>query len=576
MIPEGGVITAQFYDIESGRMDLEIRGGGDAHEQFDIPIHRDGGIQDMLAEAQRPDRRFDYVICESIDRTARYTYYGTRIEHLLKQAGIPLLAADEPFQLTSPDGRKPKVATQLLTRRVKQSIAEFYVVDLLEKSWDGFAVHTEAGYNVGKACYGYRAKHVPHPVPAKRAKGEKKTLLEPDPAQKPAVQRIFQLRIEKRLGYEDIATRLNADLASYPPPVPVDPTRAVGCWTYSNVRDVLTNPKYTGHMVWNRRARKTGRNRLNPIQEWVWSAQPVHEPLVSLEDWIAAQNVSGHRFGSRSGNNTNINHPDTKRSYLLRTYLFCDLCGRRMNGKTRRALAYYVCAPKKAYIPEGHPTGGSFFVREDALIDKLNEFLSHHVFGHYRRALLADRMRDLDEEARHEREQRITALKREIDDIEQRRKRAIHHLELFDEPDAELIRDINERRAQLRHRQVQLKEQLAEAEEAIAQTPNPDLIDLLPVGQVDVAQLPEDTARNLFEALRLKMHYNKTANTVRCEIDLTAHSITTAQDASNAAILPFPRTSPETEAGTPNEDPSPESAPVPILVVPPAGLEPAT
>lgn len=32
--------------------------------------------------------------------------------------------------------------------------------------------------------------------------------------------------------------------------------RVTGRWTYSSVRDVLTDPKYTGHMVRNRRARR--------------------------------------------------------------------------------------------------------------------------------------------------------------------------------------------------------------------------------------------------------------------------------------------------------------------------------
>ncbi len=53
---------------------------------------------------------------------------------------------------------------------------------MLEKSWDGFAVHTEQGFNIGKPCYGRRARQVAHPVRAKRAKGQKKTFLEPDPA----------------------------------------------------------------------------------------------------------------------------------------------------------------------------------------------------------------------------------------------------------------------------------------------------------------------------------------------------------------------------------------------------------
>jgi len=423
----------------------------------------------------------------------------------LERAGVRLLASDEPFQLTTIDGRKPKTATQLLTRRVKQSISEFYVVDMLEKSWDGMAVHTEAGYNIGKPCYGYRARHIPHPVPAKRAKGVKKTFLEPDPAQAPAVRKMYQWRINERLGYQAIADLLNHGPANYPPPVPVDPRRSVGPWTYSNVRDILTNPKYTGHMVWNRRGRKTHGNRFNPVEEWIWSAQPVHEHLVTLEDWLQAQDVSGHRFGSRSTSNANAKHPQTKRSYLLRTYLFCGARGRRMFGKTRRGLVYYVCAPKKGYVPDGHPAAGSFWIREDAIVDKLNEFLSTHIFGTYRRSLLDSTVRDLGIAAQQEREQHLAALRREIDDTTRIIKNLVRNFSRIDKPTDDLVRDINEERAELHRRKTQLDAQLTAAEDENQQAPNPDLLDTLPIGEVRVEQLPEDIARRLFEALRFEL-----------------------------------------------------------------------
>lgn len=228
-LPENAVIVAHFYDVESGRKDLAERGRGDAHTLFTIPIPRDGGLSDLLEEATRPDRRFDAVICESIDRVARRAYIATEIEHLLDQAGVPLLAADEPISL---DGRvgKPRTATQVLTRRLKQGVAEWYVVEMLEKSWAGFEIHTEHGYNVGKPCYGYRPNRVPHPVPAKRAKGVKKTLLVADPVEGDVVQRIFRLRVDERLGYGEIAKRLNLDLVTNPPPTPVEPGRARGSW----------------------------------------------------------------------------------------------------------------------------------------------------------------------------------------------------------------------------------------------------------------------------------------------------------------------------------------------------------
>jgi site-specific DNA recombinase len=129
-IPEGSAIIAHYYDVESGRKELEQRGRGTAHERFAIPIPRDGGIQDLLHEAQRSNRGFDAVICESIERIARRTYFGTKIEHDLERSGVALFAADEPIVLNG------KRATTILTRRVKQGVAEWYVLELLEKSWE--------------------------------------------------------------------------------------------------------------------------------------------------------------------------------------------------------------------------------------------------------------------------------------------------------------------------------------------------------------------------------------------------------------------------------------------------------
>jgi DNA invertase Pin-like site-specific DNA recombinase len=113
------MIVAHFYDTESGCQSLADRGHGTGHEQLDIPIPRDGGIQDLLAEAESPGCRFRVVICENISRIARWTHVGTEIEHRLEQAGVLLFAADEPIQLSTGKRRRGKTATQVLTRRVK-------------------------------------------------------------------------------------------------------------------------------------------------------------------------------------------------------------------------------------------------------------------------------------------------------------------------------------------------------------------------------------------------------------------------------------------------------------------------
>lgn len=538
-LPDTAVIVAHFYDMESGRTDLADRGRGHAHELFQIPIPRDGGIQDLLEEAARPDRRFDVVICEDISRIGRRSHISTEIEHRLEQAGVLLIAADEPFRLGTA-GRRTKTATQVLTRRVKQGVAEWYVTEMLEKSWGGFETHTEQGFNIGKPCYGYRAHKVPHPLPAKRAKGIKKTRLEVHPVEGPVVRTVFDWRVTEHLGYQAIADRLNLDLVTNPPPTPVDPTQAVGRWTYSNVRDLLTNPKHTGHMVWNRRARKgNGRNRANAVSDWVWSLEPTHEPLVDLETFVQAQQVARRRERSRTapGRSRDVH---AKQVYRLRSYLYCDRCGRRLFGNTMKQISYYACGPKKQYRPVGHPT--VYRVREDHLLDGLTLFLSTHVFGRYRRQLLDATLITLDENARRARANRIAALKRAIVDNQTKSKRLVHSLELTDTVDNEFIRDLNERRAELRAQRVEWERELAETEDEVCRAPNPALLDRLPIGSVDLTALSDELSRRLFEALRLEIHYDPDLRRAVCRITLAGETIdTVTRVTSDAAVIPLPR-----------------------------------
>jgi site-specific DNA recombinase len=75
--------------------------------------------------------------------------------------------------------------------------------------------------------------------------------------------------------------------------------------------------------------------------------------------------------------------------------------------------------------------------------------------------------------------------------------------------------------------------QLANLQAHILHTPNADLIDTLPITEIQIDQLPEALARSLFEALRLEIHYNKHTNTATCRITLTGQTITTARHAAH-------------------------------------------
>ena len=209
-----------------------------------------------------------------------------------------------------------------------------------------------------------------------------------------------------------------------------------------------------------------------------------------------------------------------------------------MFGKTRRQTAYYACAPKKGYHPPDHPA--SIWVREDAILHALHQFLARHVFGVYRHDLLAADARNHAETAAHDHTQRTAALRRTITDAETRGKRLARNLELLDDPDPGFIRDLNERRAELRQHKTQLEAQLADAEASAALAPNPGLLAALPTGPLDLDRLPDDLTRALFEALRLQIHYDRATNQATCRITLTADTIHAATAASGAIVIPLP------------------------------------
>ena len=164
-LPPGFYVAGYYWDVESGALDIEERGHGH-YEQFTSQgIPRDGGLADLLTEAQSPQPRFAAVVVEDIERASRDFYNSVKLERQLSDQGIPLFATDEPADIT---GVNP---TTLLIRRVKQGFAEFFRLQLKDKTWKGLKEHTAEGWNLGKVPYGYLPERVTHPNPSKAAQG---------------------------------------------------------------------------------------------------------------------------------------------------------------------------------------------------------------------------------------------------------------------------------------------------------------------------------------------------------------------------------------------------------------------
>ncbi len=108
--------------------------------------------------------------------------------------------------------------------------------------------------------------------------------------------------------------------------------------------------------------------RWNDTEDWIWSAEPTHEALVSRELFDTAQAMFIKR-----GPTTRA--PRQGRHYVLSGLLHYGLCGRRMQGQWNHGRAYYRCRFPNDY-PEGdleHPK--SIYVKEEALLPGLDAWL---------------------------------------------------------------------------------------------------------------------------------------------------------------------------------------------------------
>lgn len=546
-IPEAWVIVAHFYDVESGRMELDARGRGSNYERFDIPIARDGGVADLLDEATRPGRRFDVVICEGIARVARRAFEGLSIERALEQCEVPLFASNEPITLSG------SRAQRILQRRINQSVAEYEVLNTLEQSWGGLCTHVREGWNIGKPCYGYKAKSYRHPNPSKAAKGLTKTRLEPDGVRAETVTQIALWRFHEGLGYDTIAERLNADPTKYPPPEPPGKVRARGAWGKTSVYEILRNPKYTGYQMFNRRARRSRNGKVNDPIKWVWSLEPAHEPLIPKTMYDELNARSKAKRGSRDGNDRNT-RPGTQRTYVLRGVMFCT-CGRRMFGNYRHDAPYYICWPRNNNRGREdkfaeHPK--ATFLREDAILDAVGRFFAERVFGTDRHAILAADIAGIDDRASRGRQTERERLQRTLADITRRQDSLLRQAADGDPADP-FTRALRSAYNELEFDKSAAAGSIAEldaADESEPGRPSLDdtaLLDALPYLKLNLASAPEPLLRTLIEITQLEVRLHGDGDHVTIAIRLPADHLPEIADAAER-ITEFMTTTQEVPA----------------------------
>ncbi len=493
----GGRIVCDFTDQETGRRDDRV------------------GWGELIREAKERDaRRFDAVVIYSTSRLSRELFHALAFEREMARAGVEIFYALTAGDQTSPEGR--------LIRHMFQALDQFEVEKLGREVRRGQTENTKQGYrNGGRAPYGYRLRHEPHPDLARARAGDKKSRLVADPEQAPVIAEMFALFLAGS-GYAEIADHLNRP-GGPPSPRHVDSSRNTsGRWSKTTIRSMLENPVYTGRLYWNRldfRATKQGEGPLvrRAPEEWI-EAERRHEALVSEEDFERVQAEMRARSTGQAGNRRRRKQ---NRFYLLRGIVHCATGHNplRMQGKTRKGNTYYACGYRISYgdkAAEATGHGKWQYVREESVLALIDGFFATRVFGpdrlaHLRsdQAALADTL-PANTDGSENRE-----AKRRLSDVEQRIERQLAAIEAGVDPIVvgERIRVLKSEREEVEAALAQLaqteQEEPIDIEEACA------VLDSLPDLSKPLAEADPKLRHAVYEAFRLRVEIDRNAQQIR-------------------------------------------------------------
>jgi len=224
--------------------------------------------------------------CQDADESAYY-------EYICGRAGIQVAYCAEQFEN---DGSP--VST--IVKGVKRAMAGEHSRELSAKVFAGQCRLIELGFRQGgPAGYGLRRVLVDQSgtLKGELARGEHKSLqtdrviLQPGPDDEVAVvNQTYRWFVADNLTELDIAERLNAQGTC---------TDLGRDWTRATIREVLSNEKYIGNNIYNRRSFKLKKHRVvNRPEMWI-KKEGAFEGIVPPELFYTAQGIlraSAHRY----------------------------------------------------------------------------------------------------------------------------------------------------------------------------------------------------------------------------------------------------------------------------------------
>ncbi len=260
-----------------------------------IDLARRPGLKQLLDDITSCKADFRAVLVYDISRWGRFqdTDESACYEFLCRRAGVSVIYCAEPF------ANDLSVVASLL-KTLKRTMAGEYLRELSAKVFAGQCRLVGKGYKPGGVA-GYALRRLlltPDGKPKtvlrdgehKWLATERVTYTLGTPKELRTVRKIYSLFLDAGLDCSAIARWLNEKGVPY----------SRGKWNNQIVHTILTHPRYTGAVVFNRRSERLRSKRTsNPPEQWV--IQPNCFPaIIPQKRFDAVQNKFNDRVHCRS------------------------------------------------------------------------------------------------------------------------------------------------------------------------------------------------------------------------------------------------------------------------------------
>ena len=243
-------------------------------------------LQKLLADVISGHAEFETILVYDISRWGRFqdndesAYY----EFICRRAGKQIIYCAEIFLN---DG----TPASNIIKGLKRAMAGEYSRELSEKVFRGQSTLARLGWHVGAPSpYGLRRMMIDKDGSQKGTMeyGQRKALqtdrviLVPGPdTEITIVKQIFYWFITEKIFFSTIAERLNS--------LNVEPPSRSNKWSKLIIKNILSNEKYVGNMIYNRTSeRLSEKKKKNPPQNWI-RRENAFNPIIPFDVFLLAQ-----------------------------------------------------------------------------------------------------------------------------------------------------------------------------------------------------------------------------------------------------------------------------------------------